>query len=317
MLILMSNPVAPPPMKTLSPIDVVHKMNAYKAFSEVSPITQFTNFTCAQAILEALDDADCVHVIDFDIGCGAQWASLIQELPLRKKGAPSLKITAIAPLSISHAFELSLARENLVQFANDVGVAFELQVVNLDLFDPSSSSMPNVGTSGDELIAVSIPIWACSYRPSILPSILRFIKQLAPKIVVSLDRGSDRCDTLFPQHLIHILESCTNFLESLDGLNVASDIVNKVEKYFLQPKIENTVLGRVHAPNKMPHWKTLFASAGLLPFQFSNFTETQADYVVKRTPGRGFHIEKRHASLVLSWQRRELVTASAWRFEKL
>jgi len=316
MLLLMSNPVAPPPLKTLTPIDFVHKMNAYKAFSEVSPITQFVNFTGAQAILEALDDADCIHVIDFDIGCGAQWASLIQELPLRKRGASSLKITAVAPLSITHAFELSLARENLVQFANDVGVAFQLHVVNLDLFDPSSSSMPNVGTSEDELIAVSIPIWASSYRPSILPSVLRFIKQLAPKIVISLDKGSDRCDTPFPQHLNHIIESCTNFLESLDGLNVASDIVDKIEKYFLQPMIENTVLGRVHAPDKMPHWKTLFASAGLLPLQFSNFTETQADYVVKRTPGRGFHIEKRQASLVLSWQRRELVTASAWRFQK-
>lgn len=184
--------------------------------------------------------------------------------------------------------------------------------MNLDLFDPSTS-MPNVRTSDNESIAVSIPIWASSYRPSILPSILRFIKQKSPKIVVSMDRGFDRCDTPFPQHLIHTLESCTNFLESLDGLNITSDIVTKVEKFFVQPRIENTVLGRVHAPDKMPHWKTLFASAGLLPLQFSNFTETQADYVVKRTPGRGFHVEKRQASLVLSWQRREVVAVSAWR----
>lgn len=313
MLLLMGNPVAAPPPKTLTPYDVVHKMNAYKVFSEVSPITQFVNFTCTQAILEALDDADAIHIIDFDIGCGAQWASLIQELPLRKRGAPSLKITALAPLSTSHPFELSLIRENLVQFANDIGVAFELQVVNLDMFDPSSSSMPNLRTSEDEAVAVNIPIWASSNRPSALPSILRFIKQRSPKIVVSLDRGFDRCDVPFPQHLIHTLESCTNFLESLDGLNIASDIVNKVEKFFIQPKIENTVLGRVHAPDKMPHWKNLFASAGFSPLQFSNFTETQADYVVKRTPGRGFHVEKRQASLVLSWQRRELVAASAWR----
>lgn len=313
MLLLMGNPVAAPPSKTLTPYDVVHKMNAYKLFSEVSPITQFMNFTCTQAILEALDDADAIHIIDFDIGCGAQWASLIQELPLRKRGAPSLKITALAPLSSSHPFEISLIRDNLVQFANDIGVAFELQVVNLDLFDPSSCSMPNFRTSEDEAIAVSIPIWSSSNRPSILPPILQFIKQRSPKIVVSLDRGFDRCDVPFPQHLVHTLDSCTNFLESLDGLNVASDIVSKVEKFFVQPRIENTVLGRVHFPEKMPHWKNLFASAGFLPVQFSNFTETQADYVVKRTQGRGFHVEKRQASLVLSWQRRELVAASAWR----
>ncbi|XP_021853011.2 scarecrow-like protein 6 [Spinacia oleracea] len=313
MLLLTGNPVAAPPSKTLTPYDVVHKMNAYKLFSEVSPITQFTNFTCTQAILEALDDADAIHIIDFDVGCGAQWASLIQELPLRKRGAPSLKITALAPSS-SHPFELGLIRENLMQFANDIGIAFDLQVVNLDLFDPSSCSLPNFRTSEDESIAVSIPIWSSSNRPSMLPPILEFIKQCSPKIVVSLDRVFDRCDVPFPQHLVHTLDWCTNFLESLDGLNVASDIVNKVEKFFVQPRIENTVLGRVHFPEKMSHWKNLFASAGFSPMQFSNFTETQADYVVKRTPGRGFHVEKRQASLVLSWQRRELVAASAWRY---
>ncbi|CAO2819850.1 unnamed protein product [Amaranthus hypochondriacus] len=313
MLLLMGNPVSAPPPKTLTPYDIVHKMNAYKLFSEVSPITQFVNFTSTQAILEALDDSDAIHIIDFDIGCGAQWASLIQELPLRKRGAPSLKITAFAPMSSSNHFELSLIRENLLQFANEIGVAFELQVINLDLFDPSSCSMPNFRSSEDEAIAVSIPIWSFSNRPSILPTILEFIKQRSPKIVVSLDRGFDRFDVAFPQHLVHTLDSCTSLLESLDGLNVAPDIVSKVEKFFIQPRIENTVLGRVHFPEKMPHWKNLFASSGFLPFQFSNFTETQADYVVKRNPGRGFHVEKRQASLVLSWQRRELVAASAWR----
>ncbi|XP_074317377.1 scarecrow-like protein 6 [Silene latifolia] len=310
MLLQLSNPVAAPPPKTFTPYDVVHKMDAYKLFSQVSPVTQFVNFTLTQAVLEALDDSQAVHVFDFDIGCGAQWAPLIQELPLRKRGVSSLRITAVAPLS-THPFELTLVRENLVQFANDAGVGFELQVVSLDSFD--QSSFPNLETSKDECVVVSIPTCSCSTRPSLLPSILMFTKQLFPKIVVSFDRGFDRFDTPFPQHLIHSLESVTNLLESLEGVNAASNIVTKIEKFFVQPRIENTVLGRVHAPGKMAHWKSLFASAGLIPLQFSNFTETQADYVVKRSPGQGFHVDKRQASLVLSWQRRELVVASAWR----
>nr|GEZ39018.1 putative ribonuclease H-like domain-containing protein [Tanacetum cinerariifolium] len=43
------------------------------------------------------------------------------------------------------------------------------------------------------------------------------------------------------------------------------------------------------------------------------FSEAQAECVVKRTRVRGFHVEKRHTSLVLCWQNRELVTASAWK----
>ncbi|KAK9668341.1 hypothetical protein RND81_13G053400 [Saponaria officinalis] len=311
MLLQMNKPTS----RTLTPYEVVHKMTAYKVFSEVSPITQFVNFTSTQTILDAVDDTDhAIHIVDFDISCGAQWASLIHELPSRKRGspAPSLRITAIVPPT-THSFELSLIRENLVQFANDSCVAFQFRVVNLDSFDTSSSSLLDFSTSDDECVAVSIPIWSFSTCPSILPSILQFVKARSPKIVVSFDKGFDRYDVPFPQHLIHSLESCTNLLSSFDGLNLSSEIVSKVEKYLIQPRIENSVLGRLHVPNTMPHWKNLFASSGLVPLQFSNFTETQADYVVKRSPGRGFHVEKRQASLVLSWQRRELVAASAWR----
>ncbi|GAB4834193.1 hypothetical protein Ancab_032458 [Ancistrocladus abbreviatus] len=312
LLLLMSNPVAAPPPKCITPYDVVHQMNAYKVFSEVSPFMQFVNFTCTQAILEAVDDADAIHIIDFDIGCGAKWASFIQELPLRKRGAPSLRITAVASPSNYHPFGLVLMRDNLMQFANDIGIAFDLQILNFDSFDPSNSTMPNYRTSENESVAVSFPIWASSNRPYVVPSLLRFMKQQSPKILVSLDRGCDRYDVPFSQHLLHALDSCTNLLESVDCLNVA-DVVNKVEKFFVQPTIESTVMGRLHAPDKIPHWKNLFASAGFFPLTFSNFTETQADYVVKRTPGRGFLVDKRQASLVLSWQHHDLVAASAWR----
>ncbi|GMH27807.1 hypothetical protein Nepgr_029650 [Nepenthes gracilis] len=72
---MLTNPVAAPPPKCLSPYDV--RMNAGKFFSEVTPIMQFMNFTCTQVKLKAHDDADDVDIIAFDISCGVQWASLI------------------------------------------------------------------------------------------------------------------------------------------------------------------------------------------------------------------------------------------------
>ena len=71
--------------------------------------------------------------MDFDIGFGAQWASFMQELPMRgNRVAPSLKITALASPSSHHPIELALMRENLTQFANEIGVSFELDIVNFD-----------------------------------------------------------------------------------------------------------------------------------------------------------------------------------------
>ncbi|KAL9249379.1 Scarecrow-like protein [Drosera capensis] len=313
LLLLMSNPAAIPPPKCLSPVDIVHKMNAYKVFSEVSPFMHFVNFTTTQAILEELEDAESIHIMDFDIGCGAKWASFIQELPSRKLRARSLKITAFATFSTYHQLELALMHENLTQFANDVGILLELQIVNFDTFDPSNSSIPNFRTSGNESIAVYFPVWASSSRSYLSQPLLRFIRQHAPKIMVSMDRGCYRCDLSFSQHLLHALDSCTNLLESLDSPSVPSEVVDKIEKFFVQPAIENALLGCLHVQDKVPPWKNIFAASGFSSWSFSNLTETQADYVLKRTPGRGFRVDKRQASLVLSWQGRELVAASAWK----
>ncbi|KAG6782646.1 hypothetical protein POTOM_012056 [Populus tomentosa] len=312
LLLMNNNSVTAPPPRSPTPFDVIFKMSAYKVLSEVSPLVQFVNFTCNQALLEAVDDADRIHIVDFDIGFGAQWASFMQELP-RNRGVRSLKTTAFASPSTHHPVELSLMRDNLTQFANEIGLSFELDVINFDSLEQHCYSLPFFRTSEHEAVVVNFPIWCSSNQPSALPSLLRFIKQLSPRIVVSLDRGCDRSDLPFPQHILHALQSYTHLLESLDAVNATTDDVNKIERFLLQPRIESTVLGRLRATDKMPNWKTIFASAGFSPVTFSNFTETQAECVVKRTPVRGFHVERQQALLVLFWQRRELMSASAWR----
>ena len=55
------------------------------------------------------------------------------------------------------------------------------------------------------------------------------------------------------------------------------------------------------------------ADAGFVPVQASSFAEAQAESLLKKVPVRGFRVEKRAGSLVLHWQRGELVSVSAWR----
>lgn len=311
----MSNSAAlSPGLRTPTPFDGMFKMGAYKMLSEVSPILHFMNFTSNQALLEALDNAVNIHIIDFDIGFGAQWSSFMQELPKRNKGSVSLKITAFASPSTHHSFDISLMHESLSQFANDVGVIFELEVVNFDSFDPSTYPVSSFRCSENEVIAVNFPIWSIASRPSVLPSLLCFLKQLSPKIVVLLDRGCERFDLPPTHHLLHALHYYEVLLNSIDSANMSADAVGKIEKFLLQPRIENIVLGRLNSPNHMPTWTNLFASAGFSSVPLSNLSEAQAKYMVMKTQVNGFHVEKRQASLVLCWQRRELLSASVWRF---
>ncbi|KAL9385651.1 hypothetical protein Peur_022661 [Populus x canadensis] len=292
--------------------NLIFKIGAYKSFSEISPILQFANFTCNQVLLEAFEGFERIHIVDFDIGYGGQWASLMQELALKTGGAPSLKITAFASPSSHDELELGFTQENLRIFASEMNMPFELEILSLESLGSGSWPMPP-RTSEKEVTAVNLPIGSFSNDPSTLPLALRFVKQLSPKVVVSLDRGCDRSDLPFGHHINHAIQSYSGLLESLDAVNVNLDILQKIERFLVQPGIEKIVLGRHRCPDRTPSWRNLFLQSGFTPLTFSNFTESQAEYLVQRTPVRGFHVETRQSSLVLCWQRKDLISASAWR----
>uniref|UniRef100_A0A1J3FXY7 Scarecrow-like protein 6 n=1 Tax=Noccaea caerulescens TaxID=107243 RepID=A0A1J3FXY7_NOCCA len=302
--------------QTLNPYSLIFKIAAYKSFSEISPVLQFANFTSNQAFLESFQGFHRLHIIDFDIGYGGQWASLMQELVLRDSSTNSnspplsLKITVFASPATHDQLELGFTQDNLKHFASEINISLDIQVMSLDLL--GSISWPNF--SDKEAVAVNLSAASFSTMPSYLPLVLRFVKHLSPTIIVCSDRGCERTDLPFPQQLLHSLHSHAALLESLDAVNSNLDAMQKIERFLIQPEIEKLVLDRIRPSERpMMTWQAMFLQMGFSPVTHSNFTESQAECLVQRTPVRGFHVEKKHNSLLLCWQRRELVGVSAWR----
>ncbi|CAL9772844.1 unnamed protein product [Musa acuminata subsp. burmannicoides] len=308
------SPHPPPPLpnRILTPLDVVLKLGTYKTFSDVSPIVQFAIFTCIQPLLEALDGARCIHIIDFDIGVGMQWSVFMQELAQQwsstMAATPCLKISAFTSPCTHHPLELHLIHQNLCRFAGSLNIPFEFNFLSLDPFDPSV--LLGRCSAVDEAIAINLPV-GCAIRPPI-PTLIDFVKQLSPKILVSVDHGCDRGDLPFAHHILHAFQSCTVLLDSIDAAGANQDAANKFEQFLVRPRVESAVLGHHCLSEKVLPWRTLFVSAGFVPMQFSNFTEMQAECLLKRVLVRGFHVEKRQSSLSLCWQHGELISVSAW-----
>ncbi|XP_010426616.1 PREDICTED: scarecrow-like protein 6 [Camelina sativa] len=294
--------------QTLNPYSLIFKIAAYKSFSEISPVLQFANFTSNQALLESFQGFHRLHIVDFDIGYGGQWASLMQELVLRDNAAPlSLKITVFASPANHDQLELGFTQDNLKHFASEINISLDIQVLSLDLL--GSISWPN---ESEEKEAVAVNISPASF--SQLPLVLRFVKHLSPTIIVCSDRGCERTDLPFPQQLAQSLHSHAALLESLDAVNANLDAMQKIERFLIQPEIEKLVMDRSRPIERpMMTWQAMFLQMGFSPVTHSNFTESQAECLVQRTPVRGFHVEKKHNSLLLCWQRTELVGVSAWR----
>ncbi|XP_075512772.1 protein NODULATION SIGNALING PATHWAY 2-like [Primulina tabacum] len=72
---------------------IKNSIEAFMVFYQGLPIGRFAHLTANSAIIEAMpSDAAEVHVIDFDIGEGIQWAPLMEALSWKNK---SLKLTSV------------------------------------------------------------------------------------------------------------------------------------------------------------------------------------------------------------------------------
>ncbi|XP_038976713.1 scarecrow-like protein 27 [Phoenix dactylifera] len=289
-------------------LESVLKLTSLKSFSDVSPILMFTNFTCIQALLESLAGADCIHIVDFNVGSGTHWSAFMQELAQRSctaGGPPMLRMSVFVSPEADRSFDLELACGTLAFWAGRLNIPFEFNVMNLDNFDPLA-----IRSLVDAPIAVNLPV--CSAHNLSL-TLLGLVKQLTPKVVISVDLGRDRSELSFSHHFLHAFQSCMVLLNSFDAAGASPEAATKIERFLVRPRIESSVLGRHRAGDKMLPWRTLFASAGFVPLQFSSTTELQAVCLLQRVPVRGFHVEKREGSLFLYWQHQELVSVSAWR----
>ncbi|KAI4967127.1 hypothetical protein ZWY2020_030284 [Hordeum vulgare] len=72
-------------------------LTAFQMLQDMSPYMKFGHFTANQAILEAVAGDRRVHIVDYDLAEGIQWASLMQAMTSRPDGVspPHLRITAI------------------------------------------------------------------------------------------------------------------------------------------------------------------------------------------------------------------------------
>lgn len=99
--------------------------SAFQVFNGISPFVKFSHFTANQAIQEAFEREDRVHIIDLDIMQGLQWPGLFHILASRPGGPPFVRLTGLG--NSSDALEATGKR--LSDFAHKLGLPFEFSPI--------------------------------------------------------------------------------------------------------------------------------------------------------------------------------------------
>lgn len=284
----------------------------YRHFYEACPYLKFAHFTANQAILEAFEGHDYVHVIDFGFMTGLQWPALIQALALRPGGPPSLRLTGIGPSLGSGPESIREIGLRLAQLARSMNMRFAFRAVATSRLEDVKPSM--LGMDPREAVAMNSVMHLHRLLGLDINSVLNWIRNLNPKIVTLVEQEANHNQ---PEFLPRFTEALCYYSTMFDSLETCQVQPLKVlAEMYIQKEISNLVCyegsARVQRHEPLAKWQARMGQAGFKPLGLSQNALRQANMLVTLFSSQGYDVEEREGCLTLGWHNRPLIVTSTW-----
>lgn len=290
---------------------------------EVCPYFKFGYMSANGAIAEAMKDEKRVHIIDFQIGQGSQWITLIQAFAARPGGPPHIRITGLDDSTSAYARGggLEIVGKKLSRLAELVRVPFEFQAVAA--VSGHDIGPGDLGLRSDEALAVNFA-FVLHHMPDESVStqnhrdrLLRMVKGLSPKVVTLVEQESNTNTAPFFPRFLETLNYYTAMFESIDVTlpREHKERIN-VEQHCLARDVVNIIAcegpERVERHELLGKWRSRFSMAGFSPYPLSSLVNATIKTLLENYSYK-YRLEERDGALYLGWMDRDLVASSAWK----
>ncbi|KAK4282223.1 hypothetical protein QN277_013626 [Acacia crassicarpa] len=293
------------------PPNSIEILKIYQIVYQACPYIKFAHFTANQAIFEAFEAEERVHVIDLDILQGYQWPAFMQALAARPSGAPFLRITGVGPSAES-------VRETgrcLTELAHSLNIPFEFHPVGEQLEDLKPHMFNRrVG----EALAVNSVNRLHRVPGNYLGNLLAMIRDQAPNIVTLVEQEASHNGPYFLGRFLEALHYYSAIFDSLDATFPPESAQRaKVEQYIFAPEIRNIVAcegpERIERHERLEKWRKIMEGKGFKGVALSPNAVTQSKILLGLYSCDGYRLTEDKGCLLLGWQDRALIAASAWR----
>ncbi|VVA97833.1 unnamed protein product [Arabis nemorensis] len=284
---------------------------ALQTFNSVTPLIKFSHFTANQAIFQALDGEDSVHIIDLDVMQGLQWPGLFNILASRPRKLRSIRITGFG----SSSDLLASTGRRLADFAASLSLPFEFHPIEGkigNLIDPSQ-----LGTRRGEAVVVH---WMHHQLYDVTGNdveTLEIIRRIKPNLITMVEQELSNDDgggggSGFLGRFVEALHYYSALFDAIgDGLGEESGERFTVEQIVLATEIRNIVVGGKRK-KKMVTWREELSRVGFRSVSLRGNPETQAGLLLGMLPWNGYTLVQDNGTLRLGWKDLSLLTASAW-----
>ncbi|XP_062005487.1 protein SCARECROW [Rosa rugosa] len=284
-------------------------VSAFQVFNGISPFVKFSHFTANQAIQEAFEREDRVHIVDLDIMQGLQWPGLFHILASRPGGPPYVRLTGLG----TSMEALEATGKRLTDFADKLGLPFEFFPVaeKVGSLDPD-----RLNISKREAVAVH---WLQHSLYDVTGSdanTLWLLQRLAPKVVTVVEQDLSHAGSFLGRFVeaIHYYSALFDSLGASYGEE--SEERHVVEQQLLSREIRNVLA--VGGPSrsgevKFHNWREKFQQSGFRGISLAGNAATQATLLLGMFPCDGYTLVEDNGTLKLGWKDLCLLTASAWR----
>ncbi|XP_031111893.1 DELLA protein RGL2-like [Ipomoea triloba] len=304
------------------------------AYHQKVPITQVFQFTSIQTVIEHVEDARKVHIIDLEIRSGVQWTILMQSFA--ESPCPEhLKITALQANKHHSKIEEETGMR-LRSFAQSLNLCFSYNLVALDDLlndnkEISFSALSGFQPDGEEkeqeeeeeetvIVYASCFFTTMISKQEKMESLMRVIKNVNPRVMFLTEVEANMNSVGFVNRFTEALFYYGAYFDALEDC-MKSDEANRTTmeaKHFGQG-IRNVVASegesRVIRHVSIKVWREFFVRFGMEEMELSTPSVYQATLVLKRFGcGKSCTLDMDGKALTVGWKGTPLLSLSAWKF---